>query len=177
MGSNYAHKVTYSLDVVFCIDSTMSMQYMIGEVTQNALHFYDDLARKMEEMGKCVDKVRVHWHMPFVLTGEQLLIGIARSSFFGQMMNRIRSTIVPTREIFILRFRTMTRLGIILLVNFHGICQNFVTGGKIRIWVILIRLASGCCCSLRCRSKERLGQKHPMHGAKYETGLMSFIEM
>ena len=59
MGSNYAHKVTYSLDVVFCIDSTMSMQYMIGEVTQNALHFYDDLARKMEEMGKCVDKVRV----------------------------------------------------------------------------------------------------------------------
>ncbi len=59
MGANYAHQVTYSLDVVFCIDSTMSMQYMIGQVTQNALHFYDDLARKMEEMGKCVDKVRV----------------------------------------------------------------------------------------------------------------------
>ena len=38
MGSNY--KVTYGVDLVFCIDVTMSMAHILDTVKQNALRFY-----------------------------------------------------------------------------------------------------------------------------------------
>ena len=40
MGSNY--RVTYGVDLVFCIDATMSMNHILGIVKDNALNFYRD---------------------------------------------------------------------------------------------------------------------------------------
>ena len=51
--------VTYSVDIVFCIDSTGSMQGLINTVKSNALRFHDDLQHTMEEKGKMIDDLRV----------------------------------------------------------------------------------------------------------------------
>jgi len=51
--------VTYSVDIVFCIDATGSMQGLINTVKSNALRFHDDLQRTMEEKGKMIDDLRV----------------------------------------------------------------------------------------------------------------------
>lgn len=58
MASNY-HRLTYSVDIVFCIDATGSMGDFIDIVKDRALHFYDDLMKAMEEKNKHVDKVRI----------------------------------------------------------------------------------------------------------------------
>ncbi len=52
-------KVTYNVDMVFCIDATGSMGGVIDMVKNNALHFYDDVARVMAEKGKTIDNIRV----------------------------------------------------------------------------------------------------------------------
>lgn len=51
--------VTYSVDIVFCIDSTGSMSGLIDTVKNNALRFDEDLARTMEEKSKMIDSLRV----------------------------------------------------------------------------------------------------------------------
>ena len=51
--------VTYSVDIVFCIDSTGSMSGLIDKVKSNALRFHDDLTRTMEEKSKMIDNLRV----------------------------------------------------------------------------------------------------------------------
>ncbi|MDD6268531.1 MAG: VWA domain-containing protein [Oscillospiraceae bacterium] len=58
MASNY-HRLTYTVDIVFCIDSTGSMDNVIDIVKENALHFYDDLMKAMEEKNKSVNSVRI----------------------------------------------------------------------------------------------------------------------
>ena len=50
MGSNY--KVTYGVDLVFCIDVTMSMAHILDTVKQNALRFYEDFQNIMEKKHK-----------------------------------------------------------------------------------------------------------------------------
>jgi hypothetical protein len=57
MASNY--KVTYSVDIVFCIDATMSMDPILDTVKANALHFYQDFQKLMEEKRKTVHQLRV----------------------------------------------------------------------------------------------------------------------
>lgn len=59
-------KLNYTVDMVFCIDATGSMedlsgnqQKIINMVKQNALHFYEDLSRKMEEKKKVMAQLRV----------------------------------------------------------------------------------------------------------------------
>jgi len=55
MASNY---LKYNVDIVFCIDTTMSMYRILDKVKDRAINFYQDLITKMEQNRKHVDKVR-----------------------------------------------------------------------------------------------------------------------
>ena len=57
MGSNY--KITYCVDIVFCIDVTNSMDHLLKTVKENALRFYDDFRRIMDSNRKVVSELRV----------------------------------------------------------------------------------------------------------------------
>lgn len=57
MVSNY--KMTYNVDLVFCIDATGSMASLIDTVKNNALNFYGDLIRTMQAKNKVIQQVRV----------------------------------------------------------------------------------------------------------------------
>lgn len=52
-------RLTYNVDMVFCIDSTGSMGPVIGQVKRNALKFYDDVSKAMREKNKVIDTLRV----------------------------------------------------------------------------------------------------------------------
>ena len=57
MGSNY--KMTYNVDMVFCIDCTGSMDNIIDIVKTNALNFYKDVTNVMESKNKNITQLRV----------------------------------------------------------------------------------------------------------------------
>lgn len=57
MNSNY--KLTYNVDMVFCIDATGSMDGVIEMVKNNALNFYSDVTNAMKKKNKIIDKLRV----------------------------------------------------------------------------------------------------------------------
>ena len=57
MGSNY--KFTYGVDLVFCIDATQSMDHILDTVKENALNFYQDFKRVMDQLNKPVAQLRV----------------------------------------------------------------------------------------------------------------------
>ena len=57
MGSNY--KLTYTVDLVFCIDATMSMDPILTTVKNNAINLYPDLQETMKKLGKTVQQLRV----------------------------------------------------------------------------------------------------------------------
>lgn len=57
MASNY--KVTYGVDLVFCIDATMSMDPILDTVKNNALNLYQDFQRVMASKHKRVQTLRV----------------------------------------------------------------------------------------------------------------------
>jgi len=57
MGSNY--KVTYNVDLVFCIDSTGSMDNVINIVKENAINFYQDVMSTMEAKHKVINQLRI----------------------------------------------------------------------------------------------------------------------
>lgn len=57
MAGNY--KISYTVDLVFCIDATGSMGNVIEMVKNNALHFYSDVTKAMAEKNKTIDKLRV----------------------------------------------------------------------------------------------------------------------
>lgn len=59
MGSNYANRMSYEVDLVFCIDATMSMGPMLDMVKENALNFYQDFQGVMDEKGKKVNQLRI----------------------------------------------------------------------------------------------------------------------
>ena len=52
-------KVTYNVDMVFCIDATGSMGSVIDMVKDNALHLYEDVMESMALKGKTIDSLRV----------------------------------------------------------------------------------------------------------------------
>lgn len=52
-------KVTYNVDMVFCIDSTGSMGNVIDMVKRNAIHLYEDVMQSMELKGKKINSLRV----------------------------------------------------------------------------------------------------------------------
>ncbi len=51
--------INYPVDIVLCVDATGSMASIIERVKTNAMKFYDDLASKMKEKDKHVDKLRI----------------------------------------------------------------------------------------------------------------------
>ena len=57
MASNY--KVTYNVDMVFCIDATGSMGGVIEMVKNKALNLYNDVTQRMAAKSKIIDKLRV----------------------------------------------------------------------------------------------------------------------
>ena len=57
MASNY--KMTYNVDMVFCIDCTGSMDNIIDIVKNNALNFYQDVTATMEKKHKHISQLRV----------------------------------------------------------------------------------------------------------------------
>ena len=59
MGSNYRDKMTYEVDLVFCIDATGSMDPILDKVKENALNFYQDFQNVMEEKKKRVSQLRI----------------------------------------------------------------------------------------------------------------------
>lgn len=52
-------RMTYNVDMVFCIDATGSMSPVISKVKENALSFYQDVVRVMESKQKTIDGMRV----------------------------------------------------------------------------------------------------------------------
>lgn len=58
MGSNYRNKMTYEVDIVFCIDATMSMEPILSTVKAKILNFYQDVMEKMNEKNKKVSQLR-----------------------------------------------------------------------------------------------------------------------
>ena len=52
-------KVTYNVDMVFCIDATGSMGSVIDMVKDNAIHLYEDVMESMALKGKTIDSLRV----------------------------------------------------------------------------------------------------------------------
>lgn len=57
MGSNF--KMSYTVDIVFVIDATASMQDLIDIVKQNALSFYSDLTGIMTKKNKVIKSLRI----------------------------------------------------------------------------------------------------------------------
>jgi hypothetical protein len=51
--------IKYSVDIVLCIDATGSMGSIIHRVKSNALKFYEDLNKNMEEKSKAIDILRL----------------------------------------------------------------------------------------------------------------------
>lgn len=49
MGSNLSTKLTYNVDLVFCIDATASMGGLINTVKQNAINLYQDIMETMAQ--------------------------------------------------------------------------------------------------------------------------------
>ena len=45
------YKLTYHVDMVFCIDATGSMRHVLDLVKQNALNLYRDIVAEMEKTG------------------------------------------------------------------------------------------------------------------------------
>ena len=52
------YRLTYNVDMVFCIDATGSMRHVIDFVKQNALNLYHDISSEMAKKHKTVDSHR-----------------------------------------------------------------------------------------------------------------------
>ena len=55
----YSGNLRYAVDIVLCIDVTMSMQPVLGNVKTSALSFHDRLKSVMAEKGKSISQLRV----------------------------------------------------------------------------------------------------------------------
>ena len=52
-------KITYNVDMVFCIDATESMGGILETVKNNALNFYNDVVEEMKKKGKTISQLRI----------------------------------------------------------------------------------------------------------------------
>jgi hypothetical protein len=52
-------RLTYAVDIVFCIDATGSMTPILDQVKANALRFYGDVQSNLTAKGKNIDELRV----------------------------------------------------------------------------------------------------------------------
>lgn len=74
MASNF--KITYNVDMAFCIDVTGSMDNIIDIVRNNALNLYQDVQNCMEQKGKHVDtlRVRIVAFRDYIADGEKAML-------------------------------------------------------------------------------------------------------
>src|SRR5712691_1148616 len=49
----------YAVDIVMCVDATMSMSHILNEVKASALSFHGRLTRSMAEKGKAISQLRL----------------------------------------------------------------------------------------------------------------------
>lgn len=56
---NNQFRITYNVDMVFCIDVTGSMTPVINLVKNNALNFYSDVMKAMQMKGKIINRMRI----------------------------------------------------------------------------------------------------------------------
>jgi len=56
---NNSYKITYNVDMVFCIDATGSMGGVIDLVKKNAVNFYNDVTKAMKAKNKTINKMRI----------------------------------------------------------------------------------------------------------------------
>ncbi len=75
------YRLTYNVDMVFCIDATGSMRHVIDFVKQNALNLYQDIVSAMEKKHKVISqmRVRVIAFRDYVADGEEAMLS---SEFF-----------------------------------------------------------------------------------------------
>lgn len=75
------YRLTYNVDMVFCIDTTGSMRHVIDFVKQNALNLYRDIVNEMETRHKVIHqlRVRVIAFRDYVADGEEAMLS---SDFF-----------------------------------------------------------------------------------------------
>ena len=78
---NNGFKMTYNVDLVFCIDATGSMEYLIDTVKQNALNMYNDIVTAMQAKKKAIQgiRVRVIAFRDYLVDGEEAML---QSDFF-----------------------------------------------------------------------------------------------
>ena len=76
------YKLTYHVDMVFCIDATGSMRHVLDLVKQNAMNLYRDIAAEMEKKHKVIDRMRVRViaFRDYVADGEDAMLS---SEFFN----------------------------------------------------------------------------------------------
>lgn len=95
MGNNY--KITYNVDMVFCIDSTGSMDNIINIVKNNAIRFYQDLMTTMEMKHKVINQLRVKIisFRDYIADGDKAMLNTdffllpAQSEEFAEVVNSI----------------------------------------------------------------------------------------
>ena len=75
------YRLTYHVDMVFCIDATGSMRHVLDFVKQNALNLYRDIADEMEKKHKVISKMRVRViaFRDYVADGDEAMLS---SDFF-----------------------------------------------------------------------------------------------
>jgi hypothetical protein len=97
MGKNSRFK--YDVDIVFCIDATMSMYPILDTVKANALNFYQDFYDAMNMKGKTVNRLRVRIiaFRDFLADGEEAMMA---TDFFdlpenSELFEQVVKSIVP----------------------------------------------------------------------------------
>lgn len=80
MRENY--RATYHVDLVFCIDTTGSMRYIIDLVKNNAIQLHHDIYESMKSKGKVIDqmRIRVISFKDYIADGEKAMLA---SDFFS----------------------------------------------------------------------------------------------
>lgn len=74
--------MTYNVDIVLCIDATWSMIKLMPKVKKNAISFYEDIKKKMEEKGKKLNNLRVRC-IAFRDYGEDGDMGMLATNFYS----------------------------------------------------------------------------------------------
>ncbi|MBO5320523.1 MAG: VWA domain-containing protein [Ruminococcus sp.] len=76
MQLNTKGQMTYTVDLVFCIDATGSMAPILKAVKENALSFYSDLMKVLNEKNKRVESVRIKLiaFRDYIADGEEAML-------------------------------------------------------------------------------------------------------
>lgn len=93
------NRITYNVDMVFCIDATGSMGNVINMVKKNALNFYSDVINVMSKKNKIINKLRIRIvaFRDYVADGEDAMLATEffllpdEASEFEKCVNSIKA--------------------------------------------------------------------------------------